>query len=137
MKALVVYESMFGIVVGGPTHAFSLSRPATRASAIEQGATHGRKELGLREWLGHLGRGAHSELVAVFDTRVDKARRLPGSAATKAAKAAHALGYAPAGKNSFYVRDTAGPLLPGELARAKAWGAHLALETSQRDKVER
>jgi flavodoxin len=26
------------IVVGGPTHAFSLSRPATRASALEQGA---------------------------------------------------------------------------------------------------
>lgn len=174
MKALVIYESMFGnteavaaavaegleerldvdvrevskapaefirpvdlLVVGGPTHAFSLSRTATRASAIEQGATHGSKELGLRDWLGHLGSGTHSEFVAAFDTRVEKAHRLPGSAASKAVKVAHALGYAPAGKNSFYVRDTAGPLLPGELARAKAWGAHLALETSQRERVER
>jgi hypothetical protein len=169
MRALVVYESMFGnteavaravadglsqrlhvelcevsqaptsetglidlIVVGGPTHAFSLSRPATRASALEQGASHGTREIGLREWLGHLQRGPHSELVAAFDTRVAKVRRLPGSAAAKAARLAGHLGYAPAGKESFYVEDTSGPLLSGELERATAWGCQLALETSER-----
>ncbi len=167
MKALVIYESMFGnteavaraiaeglavqfevvvrevsqapvigsvdlIVVGGPTHAFSLSRTSTRASALEQGATRGNKDIGLRDWLGHLESGPHSELVAAFDTRVYKTRRLPGSAATKSAKLARAHGYAPAGQNSFYVTDTAGPLLPGELARATSWGAQLALEASRR-----
>jgi flavodoxin len=169
MRALVVYESMFGntdavaravaeglaemhdvdlrevsqapaavigrvdlIVVGGPTHAFSLSRPATRASAFEQGGTHGNKELGIREWLGRLRRGSQSEFVAVFDTRIEKARRLPGSAAVKAAKLASHLGYATAGRQSFYVSDTSGPLLPGELERARAWGSQLALEMSDR-----
>ena len=169
MRALVIYESMFGnteavaravadglaemhdvdlrevsqaptaviapidlIVVGGPTHAFSLSRPATRASAREQGGTHGNKELGIREWLGQLRRGSHSELVAVFDTRIAKARRLPGSAAMKAAKLTSHLGYASAGRHSFYVTDTSGPLLPGELERARAWGTQLAVEMSDR-----
>ena len=163
MKALVVYESMFGnteavaraiadgirgvmdvelhevaeapapvtdpvdlIVVGGPTHAFSMTRPSTRAQALSQGATHGEEAIGLREWLHRLEGGRHSELVAAFDTRVDKARRLPGSAAKSAAKVAHRLGYAPAGRRSFYVTDTSGPLLPGELERAEAWGRKLA-----------
>ena len=96
-----------------------------------KGPSHGTKDIGLREWLGHLRRGPHSELVAAFDTRVDKVRRLPGSAATKVARLAGHLGYAPAGKESFYVKDTSGPLLPGELERATAWGSQLALETSE------
>ena len=169
MKALVVYESMFGnteavaraiadglgtqmdvelhevtqapkqitellalIVVGGPTHAFALSRPSTRAQALEQGATRGEKDFGLREWLAHLRKGPHSELVAAFDTRVEKVRRLPGSAAKKAAKVAHGLGYAPAGRESFFVADTSGPLMPGELKRAEAWGEKLATEMDAR-----
>jgi len=169
MRALVVYESMFGnteavaravadglaemhdvdlrevsqvsnavigrtdlIVVGGPTHAFSLSRPATRASALEQGGTHGNNDFGIREWLGHLRPGSQAEPVAVFDTRIAKARRLPGSAAAKAAKLVSHLGYASAGRQSFYVSDTSGPLLPGEFERATAWGAKLAVEMSDR-----
>jgi flavodoxin len=163
MRAVVVYESMFGnteavahavaeglgarmdvdllevskapapfidrvdlMVLGGPTHAFSMSRPSTRAQAVQQGATHGAPSIGLREWLGTLRGGPHAELVATFDTRVDKVRRLPGSAARKAAKMAKGLGYATAGTESFYVRDTAGPLLPGELTRAREWGESLA-----------
>jgi hypothetical protein len=169
VKALVVYESMFGntqavanavaqglrpqmevevhevtqapqpvtetvdlIVVGGPTHAFSLSRPATRNQALAQGATQGREDLGLREWLAQLRKGPHSELVAAFDTRVQKARWLPGSAAKKAAKVARSLGYAPAGKESFYVVDTSGPMVPGELDRAEAWGRELATTVTAR-----
>ncbi len=164
MRALVVYESMFGntqtvaeaiaeglataaeveihevsdapppgpgvdlVVVGGPTHAFSMSRASTRADAVKQGATHGDVQTGLREWLGQLTDGPHAEKVAAFDTRVDKVRRLPGSAAKKAVKVVHELGYATAGRESFYVGDVAGPLLPGEVERAKTWGARLASE---------
>jgi hypothetical protein len=164
MKALVVYESMFGnteqvanavadglresmdvdvsevsaakapedstadlIVVGGPTHAFSLSRASTRAQAVEKGATHGSQERGLREWLGDLERGRHSQVVAAFDTRADKARHLPGSAARKAVRLLRGDGYKSIGSESFYVSDTAGPLLPGERERAAAWGRHLAI----------
>ena len=169
MKALVVYESMFGnteevaraiadglrtrmevdlhevsqapqqitepvdlVVVGGPTHAFSMSRPSTRAQALQQGARQGQEALGLREWLAHLRKGPHAELVAAFDTRVQKARWLPGSAAKRAVKVARALGYAPAGKQSFYVVDTSGPLVPGELDRAEGWGRELATTMATR-----
>src|SRR5262245_29362950 len=92
MRALLVYESMFGctrevagavaqgladagfdvdlrevgeaptdvvgevdlLVVGAPTHAFSLSRPSTRRDAVRQGAPAAAAETGLREWLGAL-----------------------------------------------------------------------------------
>ncbi|MEO7062011.1 MAG: hypothetical protein ABI083_20030 [Lapillicoccus sp.] len=116
------------IVAGGPTHAFSLSRPNTRAEAISQGATHGTKEIGLREWLTQLPRALHSELFAAFDTRVEKVRRLPGSATTKSGRIARHLGYTPAGHESFYVSGTPGPLVPGELERATDWGAQLATQ---------
>lgn len=170
MKALVVYESMFGnteqvaravtsglsehlevelaevtnapaeitesfelIVVGGPTHAFSMTRPSTREDAFKQGAAQGSTALGLREWLEHLRKGPHSELVATFDTRVAKVRHLPGSAAKGAAKVAHKLGYAAAAQaESFYVEDVSGPLLAGELDRARAWGKGLGAQTVAR-----
>lgn len=170
MKALVVYESMFGntelvasaiatglrrhmdvelldvtrapreihdlldlIVVGGPTHAFSMTRPSTREEALRQGAKRGSPTIGIREWLDHLHAGPHSELVATFDTRVDRVRRLPGSAAKKAAHVAHKIGYNPAAKPmSFYVVDTPGPLVDGELARAEGWGDRLGVDAESR-----
>lgn len=163
MRALVVYESMFGntekvaravaagladglevevhevstapaqvtdlvdlIVVGAPTHAFSLSRLSTRDDALAKGATQGDREIGIREWLTHLSERPHSELMAAFDTRAERMRRLPGSAAHAATRLARHRGFKPAGVESFYVSATAGPLLPGELERATAWGRGLA-----------
>lgn len=119
------------LVVGAPTHAFSLSRPTTRRDAISQGAEPARAAIGVREWLGLLD-GAFPEarlrpLAAVFDTRVDRVRRLPGSAARRAARALRAEGFRIALEPvSFYVEDVKGPPAPGELARARAWGERLA-----------
>jgi hypothetical protein len=164
MKALVVYESMFGnteqiaravaaglgesidvqlaevtdaptepdpeialIVAGGPTHAFSMSRENTRADAISKGASEGEQEFGLREWLSALPSGQHTEKMATFDTKVKIMRHLPGSAAKSAAKAAHSHGYESVARaESFYVDDVDGPLLDGEIDRARAWGRQLA-----------
>jgi hypothetical protein len=164
MKALVVYESMFGntekvahavadglrtrmevelvgagaapapldelvdvVVVGGPTHAFSMTRQNTREDAVRQGAPEGSAAYGIREWIDHLSKGPHSERVATFDTRVAKVRHLPGSAAKAAAKGMHKHGYGSLAKpESFYVEDVSGPLLPGEVERAERWGEELA-----------
>lgn len=162
MKALVVYESMFGntrrlaeaiaeglrvgadveicpvaaappepdpayhlVVVGGPTHAFSMSRASTRADAVRQGAD-GEPAVGIREWLDGLPAYGRSTRLATFDSRVSKVRHLPGSAAKSAAKAArrHGFGHTEP-PESFYVEDVAGPLLPGELDRARQWGSDL------------
>ena len=114
------------VVVGGPTHAFGMSRPATRADAARQAGVNGSDDPGLREWID-LVEGRPRCAVATFDTKVTKARHLPGSAAKGAAKALKARAFrvvdAP---HTFYVTDTPGPLAEGELERARAWGTKLA-----------
>lgn len=114
------------LVVGAPTHAFSLSRTSSRRQAVEQGAPADRAAHGLREWLASLPRGGTQQSAATFDTRVATMRHLPGSAAVKAARLlrrhGHHLQEPP---RSFYVSGTEGPLVDGELARAEDWGASL------------
>jgi flavodoxin len=115
------------IVAGGPTHAFSMSRQNTRADAISKGASEGEQEFGLREWLSALPSGQHTEKMATFDTKIKSMRHLPGSAAKSAAKAARRHGYESVSKaESFYVDDVDGPLLDGEVDRAREWGRQLA-----------
>jgi hypothetical protein len=117
------------LVVGGPTHAFSMSRSSTRGSASAQGTVVMPVETGIREWLGQLRHEDRAAVVATFDTRVAKARRLPGSAAKAAAKVLRRQGFTSlAGSASFYVDDSPGPLSEGELARARAWGRSLAAQ---------
>jgi hypothetical protein len=118
------------LVVGGPTHAFSMTRASTREEAIRQGARGGRPDRGLREWLEDLPADLDHLPAVTFDTRVSRARRLPGSAARSAArvlrrKRAHLV----ARPESFFVDDVAGPLGEDELARAEAWGRELALQS--------
>lgn len=113
------------LVMGGPTHAFSMSRANTRQDAVNQGAD-ADPTIGLREWLEELPEGDDTPFAA-FDTRVDMVRRLPGSAAKAAAKMARKRGYEPLTRpESFYVQDVPGPLLDGEVQRAQVWGAQLA-----------
>ena len=113
------------LVVGGPTHAFSMSRLSTREDAVAKGAPPGHEGLGIREWLDSLPEADLA--VATFDTRVGKVRHLPGSAARKAAKEVrrHRVGHV-LDTESFFVADLEGPLLDGELDRAVAWGGQLA-----------
>jgi hypothetical protein len=113
------------LVLGGPTHAFSMTRASTRASAHAQGATQGDEAHGIRELLADLPADLPVQ-VATFDTRVDKVRHLPGSAAKAAAKELRRHHSKVMARVSFYVEDSAGPLLPGELDRAEAWGTALA-----------
>jgi hypothetical protein len=114
------------LVVGGPTHALGMSRPATRRSAAEQAGNGAvAAEVGLREWLETLGPAAAGRLAAAFDTRVDHPR-LPGSAAAGALRRLHGLGYRRVTRpESFRVTGTKGPLKPGELERARLWGSGL------------
>ncbi|HEY8472594.1 MAG TPA: flavodoxin [Natronosporangium sp.] len=161
MRALVVYESMFGntqaiaeaiggglastmavevievgaaptqladdldlLVVGGPTHAFSMSRPQTRADAIKQadGPVISIGD-GLREWVGRV---SGTVAAATFDTRVTRPR-LAGSAARAAERRLRRRGLRMVAKPaSFYVQGTTGPLCPGETDRARRWGEQLA-----------
>ncbi|HET6985171.1 MAG TPA: hypothetical protein VFI00_01100 [Kribbella sp.] len=171
VRALVVYESMFGnteriarairdglrqsipaeivpayraptvipadvrlLVVGGPTHAFSMSRPSTRQDASKQDEVVMPIEVGIREWLHALatdatsGTGSTSKHleVATFDTRIAKVRRLPGSAARSAAKLLRRMGFRLLTSSaSFFVDESTGPIREVEIERARQWGQEL------------
>jgi flavorubredoxin len=116
------------LVVGGPTHAFGMSRSGTREAAVAQGAGDERSTTGIREWIGRLGRSGRSGRteVAAFDTRIRK-RGLPGSAARSALRRLRRLGLEPLARpQTFRVTGTGGPLADGELERATDWGRLLA-----------
>ncbi|MEI5582918.1 MULTISPECIES: flavodoxin family protein [unclassified Agromyces] len=112
------------IVVGGPTHAFSMTTASTRESARQQGATT-IPARGIREWLDALAVPSSPVAAATFDTRTVKPR-LPGSAAKKALKKLISKGFRPVDHAvTFGVHGYSGPVADGELTRAREWGATL------------
>lgn len=115
------------LVVGAPTHGFSLSRPSTRADAVRQGAPQQRAEVGLREWLEAVPFDhRRPPEVVTFGTLVTKVRWIPKSSATSAAHVARRHGLPSTRRPmGFLVDDVKGPLLEGELERAVAWGREL------------
>ena len=122
------------LVIGGPTHAFALSRPQTRADAVRKGAPAERAQHGLREWLESVSHDpVRSPAVAAFDTRVTKVRWMLKAAGPSAVRLAHKHGLDTVGKPmGFLVEDVDGPLVDGELDRAVAWGRRLGTECVDR-----
>ena len=124
------------LVLGGPTHAFSMSTPASRRDAVawtrdpKRGLylDAGVPTSGIREWLA-----AQSSLpgrFATFDTRAVSMRHFPGSAAKKADRELRFRGLSRMDSPmSFYVSSD-NVLLPGEEERATAWGEKLARTSS-------
>jgi hypothetical protein len=132
-------EGLDLLVVGAPTHAFSLSRPGTRADAVRKGAAAERAQLGLREWLESVRFDPeHRPLLVAFDTRVTKVRWLPKAAGPTAVRLGHKRGLPTVGKPvGFLVDDIAGPLVEGEVERAVAWGRGLGVESIDRHAAAR
>lgn len=166
MKALVIYESLFGntyeiatavaeglrsgyeveiaatdelsrdavadvdlLVVGGPTHVHGMSQPVSRqggaADARKKGLPGAEVALGVREVIAGL-RQVEGVRAAAFDTRIDKARWITGSASDAIASALRKKGYrVEQDHGSFLVTETEGPLMGGEMARARDWAAAL------------
>jgi len=121
------------LVVGGPTHVHGLaterSRHVAAHTATEDGRSHlvpgATQEPGLRTWLRDLSPAA-AHHAATFDTRLDRSVWISGSAAHVIARRLRRIGIDVVASESFLVEDTEGPLKPGELERAHAWGAELA-----------
>jgi flavodoxin len=120
-------EELDLLVVGGPTHAFTMSRSSTRADAVRQGAPAERADVGIREWLASVRlEGDRHPLVAAFDTRVTKVRWLPQAAGASASRLARRRGLVPLARPiGFLVDDVRGPLVDSELEHAAKWGRHL------------
>lgn len=131
-EAPVLSDDVELVVVGGPTHAFGMSRPNTRKSAADQAEGDlVSRGIGIREWIEGLTRPTRPVAAATFDTKVDRPR-FPGSAAASAHKHLRRTGFrVPVPPETFYVDGSIGPLLEGEYERAHLWGEDLG------DRVER
>lgn len=123
------------LVVGGPTHMRRMSSPRSRQQGLQaahkakdqqsSGLEPGATGPGLREWLRALPPARLGAVAAAFDTRVEY--RLAGGAARPASRLLKRRGFSLAGEpEGFIVTGSQGPLRPGELDRARAWGTALA-----------
>lgn len=115
------------LIIGGPTHAFGMTRPGTRRSAAQQAAgALVSRGIGVREWLAALPTVSSPVAAASFDTRLRRPR-LPGSAARAARRRLRRLGFDVIDTpQTFWVVGTPGPLLDGEIERARRWGDAVA-----------
>ena len=122
------------LVLGGPTHAWSMSRPKTRQAGITNPAAGTPPveakldEPGIRELLRQLSRPGCP--VAVYDTRVGAPALITGRASAAIARRLRRLGVRPIGKQSFLVSRTS-RLRSGELERARLWGIELTERRSK------
>ncbi|MGW4766901.1 flavodoxin domain-containing protein [Nocardia sp. NPDC004278] len=115
------------LVVGGPTHAFGMSRARTRRDAATRTEAPVAVDIGVREWLDAALPVPPGSRAAAFGTKAAKPSWLPGSAARGAGKRLRRLGYELAdAPQDFFVDGTLGPLTAGELERARAWADRLA-----------
>jgi hypothetical protein len=125
----VIPSSVTLLVVGGPNHGFGLSRPESRRDAQKyaKGALVSTG-IGLREWLPKVTAGGALE-VAVWETRLRRPRIIHwfDRTAKSVQRELTSKGFrAVAGAEHFHVVSTTGPLVEGDLERARAWGERLA-----------
>ena len=120
------------VVVGGPTHAHSMSRAATRKAAIKAADKPASPlELepdalgpGLREWFGSLS--YYQTKAAAFDTRFHGPAPLTGRASRRVARLLRAHGFDVVAEPESFLVTKQDRLELQETSRAREWGATLA-----------
>jgi flavodoxin-like protein len=125
------------LIVGGPTHAHGLASDRSRRVAVDAAQKDDQSHIdpdamsepGLRSWLGGLS-SAFAPHAAAFDTRADKPRVLTGAASRGIARRLRHQGIDVVSVESFVVENSEGPLVTGEIDRARRWGAELAQSLS-------
>lgn len=120
------------LVVGGPTHAHSMSRITTRRAAFDAAAKQqsglaldpAASGPGVREWLAHLER--RGGLGAAFDTRLDAPPIFTGSAAAGIDRRLRRSGVRAICKPQSFLVTKQTKLRSGETTRAREWGTRLS-----------
>ena len=116
------------LIISAPTHELSLPTPKTRGAASAAGGAV-NIERGVREWIADLSPSQDVQVFAI-DTAT-RAGAVIGSASKAIVKAMKKRGFADVTRGpSFYVGDTAGPLLDDQIEKAREFGRELAAETA-------
>ena len=153
MNTLVIYDSQFGNTEQTARAIANTLSEFGQARAVHVNQTHPTdlREVGvlilgcptqawkptpaMQSFLAHFPPDVlNSLMVACFDTRFRKPLWMTGSAAKNIARKLHQVGAEPIlPPESFFVKDTQGPLDEGELERAAkwAWGLHEKYEAIQ------
>ena len=127
------------VVVGGPTHAHSLSTRQSRASAldaVEKSATKQPdaplemdqhwQDAGIRDWLRTTSI-SNGQSAAAFDTRLDAMALLTGRASRVIARRMARHGFQLITEPESFLVDSQTRLLDSEAERAHHWAKGLAL----------
>ncbi len=120
------------VVVGGPTHTHSMSRPSTRAEGVRRAGLPDSElrldpdaeDPGLREWF-ETGPDGHGIRAAAFDTRVDMNPAITGRASKGIAKRLRHHGFELISEPESFLVNRDDRLVVGEAARARAWATTL------------
>lgn len=133
------------VVVGGPTHAHSISNEATRREARHWAEDPAKKLTlevdpamsGLREWLDGVEPG--DQRFAAFSTRADIAELLSGSASHVIRRRLRKKGWGEFAPDESFIVPVSGTITEGELSRAEMWGRQLggALSAATAGDVQR
>ncbi|HXQ61052.1 MAG TPA: hypothetical protein VN796_01890 [Acidimicrobiales bacterium] len=135
-----VLEGADLVVVGGPTHAWGMSRPSTRRGAplhasdpksdlvLEPGADSGP---GIREWLSSI-EPIRTD-AAAFDTRIKEPLILTGRASRGISRQLERHGLTVVAPPESFLVDKRDHLVPGEVERARVWGASLTARVDRTD----
>lgn len=120
------------LVVGGPTHAHTMSSTTSRKGALDA-VTKPDSDLtldpdaegpGLRDWFDSLEH-VSARRAAAFDTRIDLAAVLTGRASRGIQRRLRKHGYTMVSDPESFLVDKHSKLVDGEAERAVKWGAHL------------
>ncbi|WP_169823298.1 flavodoxin domain-containing protein [Aldersonia kunmingensis] len=113
-KAPLILDDFDLIVIGAPTHVYGLTGTVTN-------------RIILHEWLDRISSSNSICRAATFGTRIDKPRWLTGSAAHAHRRRLRREGFTMLGKpGDFKVTSMVGPLVAGEMDRARDWARELA-----------
>ena len=116
------------LIVGGPTHVHGMSSTQSRKAAVQDEKNAYPEPTagpGLRTWLRELVPG-HGRLAAAFDTRLDKAVLMTGSAAKGIARRLRDRGFRLVMAPECFLVTTENRLVDGEMDHATAWGTRVA-----------
>lgn len=122
MRALVVYESMYG---NTRAVAKAIAEGLRESCDVDAGG------IGLREWLDTLTGGGRTA-AAVFDTRFGGLSLLTGRAGLGIARALRRRGFGLVTAPKSFIVDKQNHVLPGEIEHATQWGRHIAPALQQR-----